>query len=380
MNLTDSHPHMANKFNLYYLRVMCRAIIFCFLLFLGLNSSAQDYLFEINNFQAHEDDLSILGKAQVFEDRMRLTSSNQNEAGGCWYARDMIYLADGFETEFTFLISGQDQKYGGGDGFAFVIQAQGTEALGGLGDDIGYKEIPYVLAIEFDLKNDNEGSRNHVNLSFYDDNKANYRRFATVHEIPEITDGLEHFTRITYQNGSLHVYLDSYLFPVLTVKINIAEKIKSADGRAWLGFTSATSDAYANHDLLQWNVKQYLPAPEVLEENLLVKEKGQILVKSRKLRIQVWDNNTIDGDIVSLKWGDEWLLTDYELQAKKLEIPATLVGFNQKLVLYANNTGMIPPNTVALAIFDGHTTQRIQLESDLKSTESITIQYDGNAQ
>ena len=365
---------------LFYFRSMKHILIASLFLFVASFAHGQDYLLDINDFKAHQSDLSIIGDAIIFEDRMRLTQAKTVQVGGTWFSAKQINLAEGFETEFTFLISDTDPKYNGGDGFAFVIQAQGTESLGGEGDGIGYKKIPYVLAIEFDLKNDNEGSRNHVNLSFYDDATKNYRRYATVHEIPEITDGKSHFTRIIYQNGSLEVYLDSYLFPVLTVRIDIAEKIKAIDNMAWLGFTSATSDAYANHDLLQWNIKQYLPAPEVVEGDLVIKEKWQILVKSRKLRIQVWDNNTVDGDIVSLKWGNEWLLSEYELQSKKLEVPTTLVGFNQKLTLYANNTGMIPPNTVALAIFDGHTTQRLQLESDLKTTESIIIQYAGDSE
>ncbi len=340
---------------------------------------AQGYLFEINDFKAHEDDLNTVGNTVLLADRLRLTPAENHRIGACWFTRQKIYLDHGFETEFTFLITDTDPAFGGGDGFAFVMQSQGEDVLGGEGDNIGYKKIPYVLAIEFDLKNDQEGSRNHINLSFLDDSRGGYRRYATVHEIPEITDGKPHFTRIAYQDGFLRVFLDSYLFPVLSVKIDIAEKIRSQNGYAWLGFTSATSEAYANHDLLQWNVKQYPPPPEDVPDSIVISEKAQIIVKNRKVRIQVWDHNTIDGDVVSLKWGEEWLLSEYELQAEKKEITATLTGFQQKLVLYANNTGQIPPNTVAINIFDGHTTQRVQLEGDLKQTESIVIQYGGAA-
>jgi len=341
------------------------------------NTYAQDYLFEINEFQAHKADLTTVQNAFLMKDRLRLTSADKHQIGACWFTKEKLLLSNGFETEFTFLITGADAQYGGGDGFAFVMQNQGENVVGGEGDNIGYKEIPYVVAIEFDLKDDNEGSKNHINLSFLDDSRGGYRRYATVHEIPEITDGNPHFTRIVYQDGFLRVFLDSYLFPVLSVKMDIPEKIQSADGYAWLGFTSATSDAFANHDLLQWNVKQYLPAPELINDDLVIHEKAQIIVKSRKLRINVWDHNTVDGDIVSLKWGDEWLLSEYELEADKFEVPTTLTGFQQKLILYANNTGQIPPNTVAITIFDGHTTQRVQLQSDLKETESIVIQYGG---
>jgi hypothetical protein len=85
----------------------------------------------------------------------------------------------------------------------------------------------------------------------------------------------------------------------------------------------------------------------------------------------------VDGDIISLKLGEDWILTEYELTAKKHTIEATLIGFSQELVLYAHNVGMVPPNTAAISIFDGLTTQRINLESNMESSESIKIVFTG---
>ena len=100
-------------------------------------------------------------------------------------------------------------------------------------------------------------------------------------------------------------------------------------------------------------------------------------MKNRKLTISVWDHNTIDGDVISLKLGDEWIVTEYELSAKKYIIQATLLGFSQDLVLYAHNVGMVPPNTVTITVFDGLTTQRISLESNMETSESIKIAFTG---
>jgi hypothetical protein len=136
------------------------------------------YVFMLNDFEAAQQDLNLCGQASYNEDFLRLTSAKVNQQGACWYKTSKVQLSQGFETEFTFLISGSGGAAGGGDGFAFIIQNSAPDVLGGTGDKIGYKDIPYVLSIEFDTKNDNEGSRNHVNLSFYSPTNQNYRRYA----------------------------------------------------------------------------------------------------------------------------------------------------------------------------------------------------------
>jgi hypothetical protein len=336
------------------------------------------YVFTVNNFEAAKNDLSLCGDATFYNNYMRLTSAKPNQQGAGWYKTTKVLLTDGFETEFTFLISGEGGESGGGDGFAFIIQNSSPTALGGTGDKIGYKDIPYVLSIEFDTKNDNEGSRNHVNLSFYSPTNNNYRRYATVHEIPEITDGKAHFTKIIYHEGRLEVYLDSYIFPVLSVRINIAEKILSSDGFAWVGFTSATSDGYANHDLLQWSLKQFEPAPvDIHPELVAVIDAHTVQVNHRKITIKVWDHNIVDGDIISLKWGDKWILSEYPLVSEPLQLDLTVHGFGEKLVLYAHNVGQVPPNTAMVTVSDGTQYHRFELNADFETSEALVIKYVG---
>ncbi|MEP6793333.1 MAG: L-type lectin-domain containing protein [Saprospiraceae bacterium] len=352
--------------------------LFLFLLIYN-QAEGQKYMFQINDFKAFSDNVNLDGSASVSGERLRLTSDKPRQSGACWYSAKKIDFTEGFETEFTFLISSDSAKMMPGDGFAFVIQAQSPNITGGTGDDIGYKEIPFGVALEFDTKDDNEGSRNHINLSFYSPETKTYRRYATVHEIPEITDGHSHFTRIIYRDGRLQVYLDSYLFPVLSVKLDVAEKINSPDHTAWLGFTASTSDQHSYQDLLSWSIKELEAAPkDIVADSVAVKETGTLEVKSRKLTISVWDYNTIDGDIISLKLGPEWLITQYQLTGDKYVIQTTLIGFAQDLVLYAHNVGMVPPNTAAISVYDGLTTQRVSLESNMETSEAIRIAFTGD--
>jgi hypothetical protein len=113
-------------------------------------------------------------------------------------------------------------------------------------------------------------------------------------------------------------------------------------------------------------------------DSVRIAEKGAIEVKKRKLTISVWDHNTVDGDVISLKLGEEWILTNYTLTAEKFTLPITLIGFGEDLVLYAHNVGMVPPNTVTVSVFDGLTTQHVSLEADMKSSEALKIVYTGD--
>lgn len=331
-------------------------------------------LFKTNDFQVSRKELSLNGNCSIVDKQLRLAPAQVGQRGSAWFNQKLA-LKNGFETEFSFLLSGNDAAEKGGDGFTFIIQNSGLSALGNTGDDIGYKSIPHAVVFEFDTHIDaDDKTRNQVALMEYDPVKNTYSRRATVHEIPELNDGQEHFARIEYKEGRLVFFLDSYLFPVLSCKIDIEKEIQSPDG--WVGFTSATGKAYTNHDILSWSLTELPPPPEIKTENIQVVNTKVIKVKSRKLVIKVWDHNKIDGDIVSLKLDDKWLLTNYTLRREPKVLEYTLTGFKCDLVLYANNLGTVPPNTATIEIDDGHQKQPIKLESDMNTSEAVTLQYE----
>ncbi len=332
-------------------------------------------LFQVDDFSAFEEDLTITGDARIIDDRLRITSSERYQQGATWFSRQQIDLQRGFETEFIFKLTNHDPEHKGGDGFAFVVHNNDLQELGGFGDSIGYKGLSGGVAIEFDTYDNDEGSRNHVTLSYYDPAEGGFKRHATVHQIPEMSDGEPHYARITYANGFLTFWLDSYIFPVLSSKLDLPG-ILGAD-KAWLGFTSATSFAHSDHDILEWMMGEFLPPPDLAIESIRVEPKYTVEVQSRNLRISVWDHNQIDGDIISLKVGDQWLINEYELVRARKTVPYTFTGFNTTIILYAHNLGDIPPNTAAVAIDDGVETQTINLEADLENSEAIEIIYRG---
>jgi hypothetical protein len=350
-------------------------------LFFGIAFSTEaQVLFRTNQFNVLRKDLSLVENTQIIDTILRLTPSAPMQRGACWYVRKQIDLSKGFETEFTFKIHQNDAKLKGGDGFAFVIQAEGPNVIGGTGDEIGYKAIPNAVVIEFDTHKDaDDKTRNQVALMKYDPQTRTYHREATVHEIRELNNGQEHFARIEYKNGFLVFFMDSYLFPVLSFKLDIPERLGKADNMAWIGFTSATGNAYSHHDILSWSLSEFLPPPEdIKEEKIEVTDAEVIEVKSRKISISVWDHNRIDGDIISLKLNDHYVLTRYPLEAAKKTVPLRITGFNARLILYAHNLGDIPPNTAAIEIDDGISKQVIKLKASLEQSEAIVIQYTGD--
>lgn len=359
-----------------FIKVIFLATVIVILAF-GPQVGMGQVVFEINDFKAEKESLTTIQGAKLFSDFLRVCPAEANTQGAAWYSENKIFLEDGFYTEFEFKIRDNDETYDGGDGFAFVIQNQGPAVVGGKGNNLGYKELDRAVAIEFDIfQNEDEESANHVCLSFYDPSMGYYRKYATVHSIPELNDGKSHFARIEYREQELIFYLDSYLFPILTVRLDIPLRINSDDGFGWVGFTAATSDAYANHDLLSWTLGNYSPPPQDIDvEKVTVEESEEIVVRNRKLIISIWDDDLLDRDTVSVKVGDEWILTDYEVKREKKVIHYTLKGFSSDLVMYAHNMGLIPPNTAAIEVNDGKNKYRFKMKADLSTSQSVKFRY-----
>lgn len=100
-------------------------------------------------------------------------------------------------------------------------------------------------------------------------------------------------------------------------------------------------------------------------------------VKNTHLVLQVWDNNTQDGDIISLKLNNTWILTDFPLKKEKHTIPIQLKKPENELLLFAENLGKIPPNTASISINDSMQLKTYILNSDMKKSETIKINYIG---
>ena len=241
---------------------------------------------------------------------LRLTASSPRLTGAAWYKREME-VGEGFDTTFTYRISNpslrcnsHDDVYThcrsrGADGFAFVLQANAKQALGGSGQELGYGGIVNSLAIEFDTFFNPEllePYENHISVhtrGWRDANSANQTySLGHTNEVPDLTDGdikvrikfdpnldetmlfrpqfqsspfVSHFLEnADFPNGGmpdwgvgfgmLQVYVNDLNDPVLIVPLSLEETLHLNHGRSWVGFTSATGfNTWQVHDILDWH-------------------------------------------------------------------------------------------------------------------------------
>lgn len=99
-------------------------------------------------------------------------------------------------------------------------------------------------------------------------------------------------------------------------------------------------------------------------------------VTNKKITLEIWDNNKEDGDIISLKFNDTWILSNFLLKKEKYKIELELSNTNNQLLLYAENLGSIPPNTAAISIDDNKLIRTFILNSDMSKSETVKIILD----
>lgn len=215
-------------------------------------------------------ELNMVGSAQEFQGRLRLTPTVRYAAGAAWFNTRQI-VEDGFRTNFRFQLSG------GGDGFTFAIQNDSLAALGAVGGSLGYAAsssgnqggIPASLVIEFDSylnreHDDPNGNHVSVHTAGLDENLAHITS-SLGWGVPDflLDDGNVHTATIEYLPESLSVWLDGSIDPVVTVPVNLANTLPLDSGQAWVGFTASTGGATQTHDILSWNFA-VIPEPSTL--------------------------------------------------------------------------------------------------------------------
>ncbi len=110
------------------------------------------------------------------------------------------------------------------------------------------------------------------------------------------------------------------------------------------------------------------------ETQRTVKVDRVLKVRSDNIRIKVWDNGIVDGDILTLFLNGQQILHKYRVNKRRWSIPVDIIRGENLLILHAEDLGDISPNTVAVAIDDGISEQIIVLSSNLRESGAILIQ------
>jgi hypothetical protein len=116
--------------------------------------------------------------------------------------------------------------------------------------------------------------------------------------------------------------------------------------------------------------------PEVSIEKL-ERRKNTVLksieVESDVVNVDLYDNGEIDGDSISLFYNNKLLLADRRLTDKAINITLPMADDDSvnELVMYAENLGLIPPNTALMVVRDGPNRYEVRISSDLEKNGVI---------
>lgn len=107
-----------------------------------------------------------------------------------------------------------------------------------------------------------------------------------------------------------------------------------------------------------------------------VRKGRNIQVQSDEITIQVYDKNEVDGDSISLYYGDSLIVEHLAITHKKVSFTIKIDKTQPKqIVLFAENQGTTPPNTACVIIKDGRESTEVVLQSDFKYCDSVMLTY-----
>lgn len=210
--------------------------------------------FDFSDFSSIKG-LNLVDKATQQGSKLQITPAQQYQAGAAWYATQQS-VSKGFTTTFTFQFTNESSPPA--DGIAFLIQNEKSKAIGLTGGAIGYQGIRDSLAVEFDTyQNPGEPNGNHIaveSCGTMGNADSSACQLGITTSIGKIADGNVHTVTISYTPGTLLVFFDDPLTPVLVVNVNLSKLLKLAGGsKAWAGFTGSTGLYYETQDILSWS-------------------------------------------------------------------------------------------------------------------------------
>jgi len=207
--------------------------------------------------------LTLNGSAAQVGNVLRVTPANYGQSGSA-FSTSTVSLASNasFSTFFQFRFTtpgGACDGLGcGADGLVFVVQTVGNN-VGGAGGGIGYAGINNSVGIEFDTWNNgsvDSNSSNHIGADVNGD--INSIVLAEVTEA-DMNNGDIWSVWVDYNGGTnlLEARMNrTGVRPtnaLLSLTRNLATDLGTID--AFVGFTSGTGAAYANHDVLRWTLE-----------------------------------------------------------------------------------------------------------------------------
>lgn len=133
------------------------------------------------------------------------------------------------------------------------------------------------------------------------------------------------------------------------------------------------TDTLVAATIIPRKVVNYVIEKEYTErENVVLNE---IEVESDTIQVAIYDNGEIDGDIISLFYNKTLILFNQKLTHKsiRMSLPVDSTVAGNEISMFAENLGLIPPNTALMVINDGKKKHELRLTSSLEKNATIRI-------
>lgn len=184
------------------------------------------------------------------------------------------------------------------------------------------------------------------------------------------------------QGGFLSLPDYKYTCPDITFNLKLNADISKTDSvlksisefkETYQVWKPAIEDSEVAINVIPRKVINYVSESEFTKrENIVVQE---IEVESDKLRVDVYDNGEIDGDMISLFYNQQIILSNQKLTHKSIHIDLKLDSLKEfdEIAMFAENLGLIPPNTALMIINDGKTKYEVKVSSNMEKNATIRL-------
>lgn len=175
-----------------------------------------------------------------------------------------------------------------------------------------------------------------------------------------------------YRNMCPDVNFNLHLNADISKKDSVMKAIAEFKENYQVWKPSAT-DTLVSFTVEERKMTNYVTESEFTKRTKVVVQ--ELEVESDTLRIDVYDNGEIDGDMVSLFYNNKLILNNQKLTHKSINMKLGLdpkLEYNE-ISMFAENLGLIPPNTALVVITDGKKRHELRVSSNMEKNATIRI-------
>jgi hypothetical protein len=138
-------------------------------------------------------------------------------------------------------------------------------------------------------------------------------------------------------------------------------------------WTPGAYDTLVSANVQQRAVVNYVVSNEFLRRTNEVSQ--EIEVDADSVDVNFYDNGEIDGDSISVFFNRQLLTFNRILSTKAIHFSLRLDSTREvnEISMFANNLGLIPPNTALMTVWDGKTRHEIRLSSNFEKNAAVRI-------